>query len=277
MNVNSRLTRLIDLVPYISKHQGIAIEELARRFDVSVPELEKDLWLLYCCGLPGQTPLELMEFAFEDGYVSVRNAEELKSPRSLTQIEIATLVMGLDLISKEGNGIALELKKKLQNLISGQISILPDNTQNHIPEIEDAIQNNFLLRILYKGSLREVIPLELYFENFAWYLKAHCKLAKARRTFRLNRIESVEVLDAKELPPNEVIDSVNRYVAKIKIHSHARLAREIFGSTEEISYYSKDWLFRELMAQGGRFEALTPEIRSEIEHLSQAGKNLYLG
>ena len=76
MAINPKLARLIDLVPFISKHQGIPIKDLADKFGVSVEEIEKDLWSLYCCGLPGQTPLELMEFSFEDGFVSVRNADE---------------------------------------------------------------------------------------------------------------------------------------------------------------------------------------------------------
>ena len=56
---NPRLARLIDLVPFITSHQGISISELAHKFGVSANEIEKDLWLLYMCGLPGQTPLEL--------------------------------------------------------------------------------------------------------------------------------------------------------------------------------------------------------------------------
>ena len=64
MPINKRLARLIDLVPYISEHQGVAISELANKFGVTAAEIEKDLWLLYMCGLPGQTPLELMEFEF---------------------------------------------------------------------------------------------------------------------------------------------------------------------------------------------------------------------
>jgi proteasome accessory factor C len=69
---NSKLARLIDLVPFITSHQGISIVELSKKFGVTKEEIEKDLWLLYMCGLPGQTPLELMEFEFEDGFVTVR-------------------------------------------------------------------------------------------------------------------------------------------------------------------------------------------------------------
>ena len=103
MASNPRLARLIDLVPFITSHQGVSIAELAKKFNVTINEIEKDLWLLYMCGLPGQTPLELMEFEFEDGYVTVRNAEELRAPRSLTQTELATLIIGLEILGERGS------------------------------------------------------------------------------------------------------------------------------------------------------------------------------
>jgi proteasome accessory factor C len=280
MSINQRLSRLIDLVPYISKHQGIAIEDLAGKFQISVRELEKDLWLLYCCGLPGQTPLELMEFTFEDGFVTVRNADELKHPRSLTQVEIATLIMGLEIIAKQGeiqNPIAANLANRLREMIRGEISIEPDHSQIYMPEILQAIQRNQLLRIEYQGKVREIIPFETYMENGSFYLKSHCKLANARRTFKVNRITSLELLEAKELAPNDVVSADVKEKALIETHSNSRSVREVFGSTEEITYFSKEWALREVMAFGGAVEVITAELRSEIATRAQAGKNLYLG
>ncbi len=275
--INQRLARLIDLVPYIANHQGISTEKLAEKFGITVAELEKDLWLLYCCGLPGQTPLELMEFNFEDGYVTVRNADELKIPRSLTKVEMATLVIGLELLAIKGNQTASSLATRLKDKLNSQISVQPDKGQLHITEIEQAIQQNRLLQIKYRGKRRAIIPFEIYYEKNAYYLKAFCKEALGRRTFKINRIEEMELLDTKELPPNEVASSEVMYQAEIKVHSNQRLIREIFGGVGEINYYSKEWLASEIMAQAGNVEALTPEIRQIIGKKARAGKNLYLG
>lgn len=280
MSINQRLSRLIDLVPYISKHQGIAIEDLADKFQISVRELEKDLWLLYCCGLPGQTPLELMEFTFEDGFVTVRNADELKHPRLLTQVEIATLIMGLEIIAKQGeqpNPISVNLANRLREMVRGEISIEPDQSQKFLSEIMQAIQHNRLLRIEYQGKIREVIPFETYIENGSLYLKSHCKLANARRTFKVSRITSLGILEEQELAPNDVVSVDVKEKALIKTHSGNRTVREILGSTEEITFFSKEWLLREVMAFGGAVEVITTELRSEIAARAQAGKNLYLG
>jgi proteasome accessory factor C len=280
MSINQRLSRLIDLVPYISHHQGISIENLANKFQISVRELEKDLWLLYCCGLPGQTPLELMEFTFEDGFVTVRNADELKHPRLLTQVEIATLIMGLEIIAKQGdqpNQIAVNLGNRLREMVRGEISIEPERSQKFVPEIMKAVQQNKVLKIDYQGKVREVIPFETYIENGSLYLKSHCKLADARRTFKVSRITSLELLEKQELAPNDVVSVDVKENALIKTHSSSRTAREVLGGTEEITFFSKEWVLQEVMAFGGAVEVITPELRSEIAARAQAGKNLYLG
>ena len=52
-----KAARLLDLVPFISSHQGIALVDLASQFGISESELISDLNTLWMCGLPGYTPL----------------------------------------------------------------------------------------------------------------------------------------------------------------------------------------------------------------------------
>jgi predicted DNA-binding transcriptional regulator YafY len=273
---NPRLARLIDLVPYISNHQGISISVLADKFGVKKEEIEKDLWLLYMCGLPGQTPLELMEFQFEDGFVTVRNAEELKSPRSLTQTEIAALIVGLQVLESKGSETALKLKEKLTKQLSGAISYQPSPSDLHISEIQQAIQGNNVLRISYLGKMREVIPFEIYQENQSNYLRSYCKVAQDRRTFNVARIETLEVLASTELAPNSVPSESNRFEATIKTHREGRRVRETFRSNETIQYFSAEWLNGEVLALAGAVEVLDPKLRAQISVRAKAGLSLYL-
>lgn len=275
MAINSRLARLIDLVPFISKHQGISIAELARKFGVTTAEIEKDLWLLYMCGLPGQTPLELMEFEFEDGFVTVRNADELKFPRTLTQTEIAALIVGLELLSTEGNEVAGKLKLKLSELFSSNISYQPTNEDLLPAKIEQAIQNNKVLNIRYAGKSREVIPFEIYRDGTEIYLKAFCKVADDRRTFKISRIESLEILAKSELAPNEVPSQSAPKQASIKVHHQARRVRETLGGNSEVQYFSKEWLISEAMGLGGAVELTDPELRKSILERVKASQTLY--
>lgn len=276
MPINKRLARLIDLVPYISEHQGVAISELAIKFGVSNDEIEKDLWLLYMCGLPGQTPLELMEFEFEDGFVTVRNADELKKPRSLTQTEIAALIVGLDLLSVHGNEVSVNLKVKLSNLLATKIAYQPSRDDLWSNQITDSIQRNALLRIVYNGKERDVVPLEIYKEGTDSYLRAYCKVASDRRTFKLSRISNLMVLDKFELAPNEVPAETSPLSTQIRTHHSARRVRESLGGTSEIQYFSNEWLVSQVMALGGAVELLDQHLRAQILAKLKASQSLYL-
>ena len=273
---NSRLARLFDLVPFIVKHQGIPIAQLAEKFQISVEQLEKDLWLLYMCGLPGQTPLELMEFQFEDGYVSVRNADELKSPRSLTQIELASLVIGLEILISQGIAGAESLKNKLTSKLGTEISYQPARSDLYLSEISQAIQQNRVLSIVYNGKSREVIPFETYTEERSSYLRAFCKNAQDRRTFKISRIESLAITEKHELAPNLVPSNETPKSTKISTHREKRLVREILGNSEQVDYYSGEWLISETMALAGAVELQDPHLRAQILTRIKASQSLYL-
>ena len=48
----TRTARLLDIVPFILSHQGIAVSELAKEFGVTENEIAADLELVFMCGLP---------------------------------------------------------------------------------------------------------------------------------------------------------------------------------------------------------------------------------
>ena len=86
-NAALRAIRLLDLVPYIVSHPGISIAELAREFSISRDEVLKDLNLLFLCGLPGYTPLELIDISFDEESVVIRDPQNLAAPRNLNESE----------------------------------------------------------------------------------------------------------------------------------------------------------------------------------------------
>jgi predicted DNA-binding transcriptional regulator YafY len=90
-NAALRALRLLDLVPYVLRNPGISIKGLANHFEMSRDELIKDLNLLFMCGLPGYTPLELIDLSFEDGVVEVRDPQNLKAPRNFNESEALAL------------------------------------------------------------------------------------------------------------------------------------------------------------------------------------------
>ena len=105
-----RTARALDLVPYLLEHQGISVAELAQVFGVSEKQINSDLILIHMCGLPGYTPLELIEMYYEDGYVTVSDPQSLNKPRKMNRTEITSLLVSLDLLkSARSDSIAEEV------------------------------------------------------------------------------------------------------------------------------------------------------------------------
>ena len=150
-----RTARALDLVPYLLEHQGISIAELAQVFGVSEKQINDDLILIHMCGLPGYTPLELIEMYYEDGYVTVSDPQSLKKPRSMTSSEITSLLVSLDLLkSVRSDSISDEieaLKIKLKSSLSFEnpyVVVVDSKNSEMVEKIEAAIVKGNPLKIV---------------------------------------------------------------------------------------------------------------------------------
>ena len=90
-----RALRLLDLMPFLTSHPGISTAEVADEFGVEKEQVIKDLALLHMCGLPGYTPLELIDISYDDGIVHVRDPQNLDRPRNLTLAEVLIVRIAL--------------------------------------------------------------------------------------------------------------------------------------------------------------------------------------
>jgi proteasome accessory factor C len=200
-----RTARALDLIPYLLEHQGISIAELAQVFGVTEKQMNDDLILIHMCGLPGYTPLELIEMYYEDGYVTVSDPQSLTKPRRMNRSEITSLLVSLDLLkSLRSDAIADEiedLKIKLRKSLSFEnpYVVVSDSKNSEIVEkLEEAIAKGNALKIVYlsgskdESTERLILPLEIYQANSYTYLSAWCQSSKGDRTFRVDRIVSFE-------------------------------------------------------------------------------------
>ncbi len=111
-----RTARLLDLVPYLHANQGISLKELADDFGVSSTQIQSDLTTLWMCGLPGYSPLELMDLEFDSGFVTIRNATTLSKPRKVSMEEGLALLLGLELLQQRLPLDRADLQKEIETL-----------------------------------------------------------------------------------------------------------------------------------------------------------------
>lgn len=287
-NALDRTSRALDLIPFIVENPGISIEELARVFNSTPKEITKDLNLLFVCGLPGYSPLELIDLAFEDGYVSVIDPQTLDKPRKLSRREIVAVILGLEgMISLRSADDPLrreieDLRGKLATLISDvnvKIASLKAGTTPtpFLADIEASLRERTLLDINYLSghrdsqSLRTIRPNFLYVENGFIYLRAYCLTSGGERTFRVDRILSVAssdqtsgtLLETTEPPIADLFPTI-----EISERSRGFLEenRHLLEIPEDFSYpiltpiavSDREWLLRTCLGHGGGVSILAP-------------------
>jgi len=297
-----RTARALDLVPYLLEHQGISIAEVAKVFGVSEKQINDDLILIHMCGLPGYTPLELIEMYYEDGYVTVSDPQSLKKPRSMNRSEITSLLVSLDLLkSVRSDSIADEieaLKVKLRSSLTFEnpYVVVVDSTNSEMVEkFEAAIAKGNALQIVYlsgqkdESTERLILPLEIYQANNNTYLSAWCQTSMGDRTFRVDRILSFETSSGDQIsytPASQQhktgISNIELVVSKAARHfieeNRAIIENVVDGDVFQVKLHPIDieWLTRTILGFGSGIQVVAPKhLASEIRDRALAIRALY--
>lgn len=284
---------MLDLVPYISSHQGISLKELAEDFGVPESEITSDLNALWMCG---DNRFDLIDLEFESGFVSIRNADTINIVRSLSSQEIVALLLGLDLVAKEIPATRDDLhetinslKSKLGRGLERVVDATPTSSSIYRPLIQSALEQNLKVEIDYynatedRVTTRTIAPLDIYRSDGRDFLQAFCELAGSQRTFRLDRIRSAQLLTEYSDKRVSAVTTTKSHAAKVAIRSNFRKAHELLGisgpeaqETVAIETFSPAWLTRTVIAAGGAMVLLEPEdTRGEIVGRAKAALKLY--
>ena len=292
-----RTARLLDLVPYINTHQGIALKDLAAVFEVSNAQMVNDLTTLWMCGLPGYTPLELMDLDFESGYVNISNAPTLAKPRSVTFDEGVALILGLDLLRASIPTDRSDLLEKIDSLsarlssiinLNSTFSVVAPVNQGVSAAIDEALASRSSLEIEYHSMYRDeitqrtIFPIEIIEVEGQQYLSSYCYSATDFRQFKLDRIQKAVVTQESKTIPEDATDT-QRINSRLKVLKPTREIAERFsrqdlkaGSEFDFQAYSQQWLERSILSSGDGVALLTPpEIRASIAQMAQSMLDRY--
>lgn len=220
--LSKRLGRILVLLPYAIQHPGVSVAELARKFDVTKKDLLDDLNLVFLCGLPGYGPGDLIDVELQEDRVYVRMADYFAAPLRLTPTEALALYAGATALAKSpalGEDTALQRAVvKLGRALgvergegegSGIAVTLEPASEAYLGSLRGAITDRKQVAMEYftasRGELarRTADPWGLIAARGHWYLIAGDHSSGEERMFRLDRIKSLEVLDADADVPDE--------------------------------------------------------------------------
>jgi len=290
--------RLLDLVPFLLSHQGISLVDLAKHFKVDSEVMLDDLNTLWMCGLPGYTPLELIDLNFDSGFVTIRNAAPLAYIRTMSSSEVVALALGLDLLREGSLKLGAEisdridtLSRKLRGQIGADISIASSPTTAHRSLLSSSIAKRSPVELTYYSSSsdqqteRVVTPYDFFIENDVEYFQGYCHTSRGIRTFRVDRIISVSLTQVSEVISDPEPNKNERIRAGAIVRTLDRATAESFGLAysdlrlgERVTLmaFSKEWLIRSLMAGAGSLSIEDPQdIRQLFSQSIDATLALY--
>lgn len=284
---SERLTRMLALVPYVSRRPGVRVEELAAEFGVSTRQITADLDLLMVCGLPGYYPDDLIDVVLDDdgGTVSIAFDAGIERPVRLTGDEAMALTVALRALADlpglvDDDAVRSALAKLEQHTGreapaagSPVVQVAAADPAPALGVVRDALRRGRRLWMRYYTASRDemtertVDPLRLLVTDGHSYLEAYCHLVGSIRHFRVDRIEDARVLLDEPAQPTLWADSeVPEKVFHPGPQSAAvtlRLARAARWVPE---YYPVDAV-EELTDAGG---AATGEVRVRLQATGEA-------
>jgi predicted DNA-binding transcriptional regulator YafY len=218
-----RLQRLLALVPYVVSRKVVGLAETAAAFGVSERELVDDLNLLWCVELRAPDPYCPIDLSYEGGEIVVSQAESIARPLRLAVDEASALLVALRMLAEvpgqRDTSALSRLIAKLEDAageaasasaqVAVQVAVTGAEADGLAARIRAAIDAGRRVHLRYyvpgrdEATERDVDPMRLLVVEGRPYLEGWCLRAEAMRTFRLDRVLALDVLDVPASPPPE--------------------------------------------------------------------------
>lgn len=309
-----RARRLLALFGKLTPGE-IPLATLAAELGTTEADLSADLETLSLCGVAPYYPDQMVDVFVEDGIVQVYSPPPaLREPVRLSAAEAEALAAAL---SAAGFSADDPLTARLLAAASMRFDAAEmERTLRAAAEPHDAgvfetlaeaVRDAKVVEIRYQkegaedAEMRRVEPLQLFAERGSWYLSAWCRSAGALRTFRIDRVLSVDASDERAIHTAPKVAGATAKRTKARDGGAPSafnptglpLARLRFapgeafverewpggwvlstadeaGTIAEVPFAGTAWIARRVVARLGAVEVLEPaELRSAVRELAR--------
>lgn len=213
-NLEERFRRLLLMVPYVMRSDGVPVKEVCERFGLKRSELVADLNLLFMCGLPGYGPGDLIEAYIDEGQVWIRMADYFSRPMRLTPAEGLLLYAGAQALAAVGGpdpALDRAVERLKEALSPGALERVNVGLEapKELTVVKQALEDRYRLHLVYQSQSkdevteRDVDPWALLLSEGRWYLVGYCHRVNDERIFRLDRMREVTQTAVKSDIPDD--------------------------------------------------------------------------
>lgn len=220
-NAIDQTRRMLSLVTYLRERPGARVADVARAFGITEDELIGDLDVLPMCGTSFRGG-DLLDIDTDGDRIWWHNPDasgtSTGEPLRLAADEATALLVAARAVAtlpglREGDRNALvRATAKIEAAAgeaagaSSRLSVTFESEGGVFADVDRAIAERRRLWVRYYSPARdelterEVDPIRLFAVGHT-YMEAWCRLSEARRTFRLDRVAEIRLLDEPADPP----------------------------------------------------------------------------
>ncbi|RSS95542.1 WYL domain-containing protein [Streptomyces sp. WAC05292] len=220
-NAIDQTRRMLSLVTYLRERPGAHVADVARAFGITEDELISDLDVLPMCGTSFRGG-DLLDIDTDGERIWWHNAdasgESTAEPLRLAADEATALLVAARAVAtlpglrESDRDALLRATAKLEAAAgeaagaSSRLSVTFEAEGGVFADVDRAISERRRLWLRYYSPARDeltertVDPIRLFAVGHT-YMEGWCHLSEARRTFRLDRVAEIRLLDKRSEPP----------------------------------------------------------------------------
>ena len=279
-------SRLFKILYYLLDKGTVTAPELAKKFEVSVRTIYRDIDMLSGAGIPVYTTTG------HGGGIHLLDNFVLKKSL-LSEQEMQDILIGVQSLSAvqypDTDGVMSKLKATFQIAESDWIEIdfsrwgsIVEKEKQYFEMLKRSILGRQEIQFLYYNSLGEVSqrrcqPLKLVYKDKAWYLYAYCLKRNDYRLFRISRIKELLVTDQYFKSHSEMKESVFSLMEEmgkpitIELSFPKEVSYRVYDTFEDdvikwngqeirvnVTLPETEWLYSFIMSFGNQISILYP-------------------
>ncbi|NBJ02884.1 YafY family transcriptional regulator [Lachnospiraceae bacterium] len=279
-------SRLFKILYYLLDKGTVTAPELAKKFEVSVRTIYRDIDMLSGAGIPVYTTTG------HGGGIHLFDNFVLKKSL-LSEQEMQDILIGVQSLSAvqypDTDGVMSKLKATFQIAESDWIEIdfsrwgsIVEKEKQYFEMLKRSILGRQEIQFLYYNSLGEVSqrrcqPLKMVYKDKAWYLYAYCLKRNDYRLFRISRIKELLVTDQYFKSHSEMKESVFSLMEEmgkpitIELSFPKEVSYRVYDTFEDdvikwngqeirvnVTLPETEWLYSFIMSFGNQISILYP-------------------
>ncbi|MFR2534416.1 MAG: helix-turn-helix transcriptional regulator [Clostridia bacterium] len=286
--------RLFEMVYLLLERKTMTAKELAQRFEVSTRTIYRDVEVLssanipiYCSKGKGGGIHLLENFVLDKSILSETEQNQiLFALQSLEKLKASDEHQTLDKMHRI-------FKKQSKDWIQIDFSSWGTSKEKDttFAIIKEAILNCQVITFTYYNTYgqqkqRTVEPLQIWFKDKAWYLKAYCREKQDYRIFKIARMKHITKQEEtfERTLPKQPEKSWEIKTVLLKLQIDKKMAYRIYDEFEEsqiqvlengnfyitVEYPENDWIYGYILSFGEYIQVIEPEyIKEEIKRQLQ--------